>query len=164
MGLEEGERKFTDETSREFRIICLLSDLLHKITVCGLPGAEPPEPERLMPAPQGEPPEELFPADTVLFTGFFDRQAADEMAGQRAENEKDTMAGVGDDDIRQDGVGVPAAGAPDTHDVYFFPDDSAVPEFSDAALIITMDPAVSACATVRAGVQFRPVFIHIRLE
>ena len=74
------------------------------------------------------------------------------------------MAGIGDDDIRQDGMGMAAAGAPDTHDAYFFPDDSAVPEFSDAALIITMDPAVPACAAVRAGIQFGAVFIHIRLE
>lgn len=164
VGLEERERKFTDEAGGELRIIRPACDPIQECPVTGFPGAEPAEPEGLVFPPQGEPPEELVPADTIHFTGFLDGQIVDEVAGQGVDDEKDAVTGIGDDDIREDGVGVSTAGAPDTHDVYFFPDDSAVPEFSDAAFIITMDPAVPACAAVRAGIQFGAVFIHIRLE
>lgn len=161
MGLEERERKFTDEAGGELRIIRPACDLIQECPVTGFPGAEPAEPEVLVPAPQGEPPEELVPADTIHFTGILDGQMMDEVAGQSVDDEKDAVAGIGDDDIREDGMGMAAAAAYDPHDAHRLPDGGIVPELSYASLIIAVDLTAATRAAVRAGIQFGAVFIHI---
>ena len=77
-----------------------------------------------------------------------------EILRQDTEQEEQAVAGVGDDEIREDGMGM-AAVTDEAHDAEAVADWGAAHEIDQGTVIIGMDTAVPLCTTAWAGLQFR---------
>ena len=64
------------------------------------------------------------------------------MGSKNLQNKEEAVPGIRNDDIGENGVGMSAAGTPDTHDCHFLPDNRAVLKSPDLSPVIGMDMAV----------------------
>jgi len=71
---------------------------------------------------------------------------------------------IGDKEIREDGMRMPAGGTYDAHDTDSATANGPMLEIEDAAPVISMDAAVAPAPTARAGFLFRTECCHERLE
>lgn len=85
------------------------------------------------------------------------------MCRKDAEDKEKTVPGIRDDEIRKDGVGSAAVTdkAQDEHLTFYRP---AIYEINDPPAVISMDMAVSHCATAGAGFEFRSKRIHVGVK
>ncbi len=154
----------SDEPGREIGVVCLHGNGFHERTVVCFHGSQLSKPKIFMMLPERKPSAELISAYQVFITDLFSREMMAEMISQNTEDKEETVLGVRNNDIRQDGMGVSAAAASDTHDGHFFPDNRVIPVFSDISFVISKDSAVAAGTAAGTGFQFRAVLVHKRDE
>ena len=75
-----------------------------------------------------------------------------EILRQDTEDEEQAVAGVGDDEVREDGMGM-AAGTDEPHNTETVADRGTVYEVHQGAVIIGMDLAGPLYSTAGAGLQ-----------
>ena len=80
------------------------------------------------------------------------------------EDKKEAITGIGDDHIREDGMGMPAAYADQPEDRDFLCDGFPMDKIDDAAAIVSMDMAVAGGTADGAGLPFGAERSHIGLE
>lgn len=78
---------------------------------------------------------------------------AEEIFTDDAKDEEKTVGTVGDQGIGQDGMGAPAASAPDPGDTDSFTDGTAIEKIEDVALITGERDTASTTPAIRAGLQ-----------
>jgi len=71
---------------------------------------------------------------------------------------------VGDNEIREDGMGMAAGRTYDAHDTDSVTANSSMPEIEDVAPVISMDMAAAPTPTARTGFLFRAESCHKCLE
>ena len=107
---------------------------------------------------------ELFFRNIKAFTELFDGTKSGKVFSKDKKDEKQTVAGIRDDDIRENGVGMSAAFTEytrDTETVFLL---SAVLEVDDGSAVIIVDVAVSGTPADRAGLQFRLKILHVGVK
>ena len=113
---------------------------------------------------KGNPFEKLILGDSISFTELFDGVKFCKVFPEDAQDKEQAVAGVGDDDIRKDGVRMIAAVTEDPQDteIRFFL--SAELKVDDGSAIVVMDVAVSGASADGTGFQFRPKQSHVGLK
>ena len=86
-----------------------------------------------------------------------------EILCQDTEDEEQAVAGIGDDEIREDGMGM-AAGADEAKDAEAVSDRGAIYEIHQGTVIIGMDLAVACCPAEGTGLQLGTESNHERLK
>ena len=107
---------------------------------------------------------ELVPGNAEAFTEVLNGRTAQESFRQDTEDKKEAIAGIGDNHIREDGMGVPAAFADQPEDRDFLYDGFPMDKIDDAAAIVRMDMAVAGGTADGAGLPFGAERSHIGLE
>jgi hypothetical protein len=107
---------------------------------------------------------ELVPGNAEAFTEVLNGRTAQESFRQDTEDKKEAIAGIGDNHIREDGMGVPAAFADQPEDRDFLCDGFPMDKIDDAAAIVRMDMAVAGGTADGAGLPFGAERSHIGLE
>ncbi|HBA49024.1 MAG TPA: hypothetical protein DCZ91_14745 [Lachnospiraceae bacterium] len=159
MGLEEGPGKTADKGGGKIRISRLGGQGLQEGKARGFHGGKHAEPFLLLYPEELQPPVQLVKGDGEACAEPFHSGKVQEILRQDTEEEEQTVTGVGDDEIREDGVGM-AAGADETHDAEAVPDRDAVHEVHQGTVIVGMDPAGAFRATAGTGLKFRMEVIH----
>lgn len=77
------------------------------------------------------------------------------MLGKEAEDEEKSITGVRYDEIRENGMGVPAA-AYQAQDTEVMAHRGAIYKVYQGTAIIGVDPAKTFCSTAGTGLEFRP--------
>lgn len=95
---------------------------------------------------------QLGKGDGETFTKFLCCGEMQEILRQDTEDEEQAVAGVGDDEVREDGMGM-AAGTDEPHNTETVADRGTVYEVHQGAVIIGMDLAVPLYSTAGAGLQ-----------
>ena len=164
VGLQERFCEPADERGREFGVIRLFCDLFDERTAVHLFRGEYAEPQRLVCFPERKPVAELVPAYAVLVADPVSGLMSFDVIRKDMEDKDGSIPGVRDDDIRQDGVSVPAAVTFDPHDTDFLPADTIILEIPDASPVIGVDMAFPACPAGRAGLLLGSEKGHVGLE
>ena len=113
---------------------------------------------------------ELFPfiklvsGNAEVFTESLNRRTAEESFCQDTEDEEKAIARIGDDHIRKDSMGVPAAFADQPEDRDLLYDGLPMDKINDAAAIVSMDMAVARGTADGAGLLPGAEGIHVGLE
>ena len=81
----------------------------------------------------------------------------------RTEDEEQAVAGIGDDEIREDGMGM-AAGTDEAKDAEAVSDRGAIYEIHQGTVIIGMDLAAARCPAEGTGLQLGAESNHERLK
>ena len=82
-----------------------------------------------------------------------------EILRQDTEDEEQAVARVGDDEVREDGMGM-AAGTDEAHDAEAVADRGTTYEIHQGTAIIGMDAAGTPGPTAGTGLQFRAEPLH----
>ena len=106
----------------------------------------------------------LVPGNAEAFTEGLNGRTVQESFRQDTEDKKEAITGIGDDHIREDGMGMPAAYADQPEDRDFLCDGFPMDKIDDAAAIVSMDMAVAGGTADRAGLPFGTEGSHIGLE
>lgn len=99
-----------------------------------------------------EPPAQLRQGDGEAFTELLQGGKTDEILRQDAENEKQAIAGIRNDEIRNNGMGM-AAGADEPQDAEVMANRGAAYEVDEGASIVGMDAAGALRPTAGAGLK-----------
>ncbi len=106
----------------------------------------------------------LVPGNAEAFTEGLDGRTVQESFRQDTEDKKEAITGIGDNHIREDGMGVPAAFADQPEDRDFLYNGLPMDKIDDAAAIVRMDMAVAGGTANGAGLRFRAEGSHVGLE
>ena len=106
----------------------------------------------------------LIPGNAEAFTESLNRRAAEESFCQDTEDKEKAIARIGDDHIRKDSMGVPAAFADQPEDRDLLYDGLSMDKINDAAAVVSMDVAVARGTADGAGLLPRAEGIHVGLE
>ena len=137
--------------------------IFQKREIGSLQGREQAEPFIFLCMPKAEPAVELVPCDGKAFEDTFNGAETGKILSKDAENEKEAISGIRNDEVGKDGVGMPA-GADKTQDADFMPDGRTIYEINKGTLVIGVDLAGTFCPTERACPQLWMESIHERLE
>ena len=159
MGLEEGLRKAADKGGGEIRIGGQTHQGLQEREGSCLHGQEYAQPFLLLRPEEGQPPAQLRKADGETPAECLYGRQAQEILRQDTEEEEQAIAGVWDDEVREDGMGM-AAGTDEAQDAEAVADRNAAYEIHQGAVIIGMDPALPLCTTAGTGLQLRAESVH----
>lgn len=96
---------------------------------------------------------ELFLRDIKAFTELFDGMESGKVFAQDKEDEEQAVAGIGDNDIRKDGMGVSTAATEYTHDAEILLLLSSGLKVNDGSAVIIVDMAVASASTDGTGLQ-----------
>lgn len=107
---------------------------------------------------------ELLQGDIKVLTEMLDGMKPRKVFTQDKEDEEQTVAGIGDDDIRKDGMGMHTAVAEYTHDAEILFLLSAGSEVNDGSAIIIVDMTVSGTSTDGTGLEFRLKLFHVGVK
>lgn len=107
---------------------------------------------------------ELFFRNIKTLTELFNGMKPCKVPAQNSEYEEQTVAGIRDNDIRKDGMGMLAAITEHTHDADTFFQLFTVLEVGDGSAVVIVDMAVSGAAT--DGTCFQPELklLHVGVE
>jgi len=87
-----------------------------------------------------------------------------EVFAQDKEDEEQAVAGIGDNDIGKDGMGMLTAVTEHTHDAEIFFLLSARSEVNDGSAVIIVDMAVSGTPADGTGLQIRLKLLHVGVK
>ncbi|KAI4450499.1 hypothetical protein C823_005036 [Eubacterium plexicaudatum ASF492] len=104
-----------------------------------------------------------LPVPHVRVTCRFQVIKVQEILCQDTEDEEQAVAGIGDDEIREDGMGM-AAGTDEAKDAEAVSDRGAVYEIHQGTVIIGMDLAAARCPAEGTGLQLGAESNHERLK
>lgn len=107
---------------------------------------------------------ELFFRNIKALTELFDGMKPRKVLTQNKEYEEQTVAGIRDNDIRKDGMGMPAAFAEYTHDaeIIFLP--FAVSKVDDGSAVVIVSMAVSGASTDRTCFKLWLKLLHVGVK
>ncbi len=154
MGLEEGDSKTADKCTGKARVSRHLKKLFQEGEAGCLQGREYAHPFFLLPPEEAKPMVELFLCDKEAFTEPFHRSGTQEIFRKDAEDEKEAIGGVGDDEVREDGMGM-AAGTDKAQDAEAVADRASVDKVNKRTAIVGMDSAGAFHPTAGTGLGFR---------
>ena len=154
MGLEEGLCKTADKGGGEIRIGCLHEQGFQEGKAGSLHGGKGTEPLLLLRLEEIQPAAQLGKGDGEAFAEPFHSGKAQEILRQDTEEEEQAIAGVGDNEVREDGMGM-AAGTDEAHDAEAVADRGTTYEVHQGTAIIGMDAAGTPGPTAGTGLQLR---------
>ena len=154
MGLEEGLRKTADKGGGEIRIGRLDEKGFQERKAGSLHGGKRTEPFLLLQPEKLQPSVQLGKGDGEAFAEPFHGRNAQEILGQDTEDEEQAVTGVGDDEVRQDGMGT-AAGTDEAQDAKAVADGGAVYEIHQGTPVVSMDTAGALYPAAGTGLQLR---------
>ena len=140
MGLEEGLCKTADKGGGENRIGCLREQGFQEGKAGSLHGGKGTEPLLLLRPEKIQPAAQLGKGDREAPAELLHCGEAQEILRQDTEDEEQAVARVGDDEVREDGMGM-AAGTDEAHDAEAVADRDAADEVHQGAAIVCMDAA-----------------------
>ena len=140
MGLEERVRKTADKSGSEIRIGGLCGQVSEERKAGCFHGGKRTEPLFFLHPEQLQPPVQLGKGDGKALTDPLHCGEAQEILRQDTEEEEQAVARVGDDEVREDGMGM-AAGTDEAHDAEAVADRDAADEVHQGAAIVCMDAA-----------------------
>lgn len=114
--------------------------------------------------PESQPFMELFFRDIKALTELFDGMESGEVFPQDKEDEEQAVAGIRDNDIRKDSMGMFTAFAEYTHDAEILFLLSAGQEVNDGSAIITVDVTVSGTSTDGTCFQLGLKLLHVGVK
>lgn len=117
------------------------------------------EPFLLVHAEELEPPAQLGKGDRKASAEPLHGGKAQEILRQDTEEEEEAVAGVGDNEIWEDGMGM-SAGTDEAQDAEAVADGCAAYEIDQGAVIIGMNAAGSLCPTAGTGLEFGVEPLH----
>ena len=164
MGLEEGISGFIRKTAGEKGILRQPGNPKEEIQPGGFRVFQHPEPFLFVLGKDLFPFIELVPGNAEAFTEGLNGRTVQESFRQDTEDKKEAITGIGDDHIREDGMGMPAAYADQPEDRDFLCDGFTMDKIDDAAAIVSMDMAVAGGTADGAGLPFGAERSHIGLE
>ena len=164
VGLEEGISGFIRKTAGEKGILRQPGNPKEEIQPGGFRVFQHPEPFLFVLGKDLFPFIELVPGNAEAFTEVLNGRTAQESFRQDTEDKKEAITGIGDDHIREDGMGMPAAYADQPEDRDFLCDGFPMDKIDDAAAIVSMDMAVAGGTADGAGLPFGAERSHIGLE
>ena len=142
MGLEEGLPKTADKGGSEIGIAGCREQ--------GLQEGKGSKPFLLLHPEKRQETVQLGKGDGEPFTEPLHCREVQEILRQNAEEEEEAIAGVRDDEVREDGMGM-AAGTDQAQDAEAVSDGDAAYEIDQRTVVVGMDPAGTLCSTVGAG-------------
>lgn len=83
---------------------------------------------------------------------------------QDTQDKEKAIAGIGDNQIREDSMGVPAAITDQPEDSDFLHNGFPLDKVDDAAAIVSMDPAAQGGTADGAGFPLGPEGIHVGIK
>lgn len=107
---------------------------------------------------------ELLQGDIKALTELFDGMESCEVFPQDKEDEEEAVAGIRDNDIRKDGMGMFTAFAEYTQDAEMLFVLFAGQKVNDGSVIIIVNVAVSGTSTDRTSFQLRLKLLHIGVK
>jgi len=113
---------------------------------------------------EGLPFVKLVACDAKTFTELVHSRNSQEVFSHDAQQKEETIGGVGDDDIRKDGMGMCTAFTEKPEDDDLGPYRFTVYKIHYFPAIISMDMTVSLRTADRAGFQLWSERIHVRPE
>ena len=150
MGLEEGLCKTADKSGGEIRIGGLYGQVSEEGKAGCLHGGKGTKPLFLLHPEQLQPPVQLGKGDGEAFTEPLHSRQAQEIPRQDTEDEEQAVAGVGDDEVREDSMGM-ATGTDEAHDAEAVANRRAAYEVYQGAVIVCMDAAGTLRPTAGTG-------------
>ncbi len=108
---------------------------------------------------QGKPVVKLFRSNAETFTEPVNGSEPQEIFRQDAEDEEKAVGGIRDDEVRKNGMGMPA-GTAKAQDTEAVPDRYSAHEINQGTVIIGMGGAGTPGPAARAGLQFRTERVH----
>ena len=103
--------------------------------------------------PQGEPLIELVLRDFISFTELFNGKTACKVLSQKAQNEEQAVAGIRNNDIGKNGMGMLTAVTENPHHTKVGLLTFTGLEVNDGAAIVVMDVTVTGASTDGTGFQ-----------
>ena len=164
MGLQEGTCGESDEIHGKGRIRVQQDNLPEESSVVSFRSIQHATPLLTVRFPESQPFMELFFRDIKALTELFDGMKPRKVLPQDKEYEEETVAGIGDDDIRKDSMGVFTAVAEYAHDAEILFLLSARQEVNDGSAIIIVDVTVSGTSTDGTCFQLGLKLLHVGVE
>ena len=164
MGLQEGIGGFGDKTSGKQGELRQLRDHQKEIQPGSFGVFQYPQPFLFVPGKELSPSVKLVHGDTEAFTEALEGGTMEKSLSQDPEDKEKAIAGIGDDHIREDSMGVPAAFTNQPEDRDLLCDRLPMDKIDDAAAIVSMDMAVAGGTADGAGLPFGAERSHIGLE
>ena len=159
MGLEEGFCKTADKGGSKIRIGGLGDQCLQEGEGRDFHRGKCPEPFFLLHQEEFQKTVQLGKGDGETPAESLYRRKVQEILCQDTEDEEQAVAGIGDDEIREDGMGM-AAGTDEAHDAEAVADRGTTYEIHQGTAIIGMDAAGTPGPTAGTGLQFRAEPLH----
>ena len=153
MGLEEGFRKTPDEGGSKTGIAGCREQRLQEGKAGCLRGGKEPQPLLLLHPEKFQPAVQLGKGDGEAFAEPLHCREVQEILRQDTEHEEQAIAGVRDDEVREDGMGM-AAGTDQAQDAEAVTDRGTAYEINQGTAVVGMDPAGTFCPTAGAGLKF----------
>ena len=107
---------------------------------------------------------QLVSGNAETFTEALQGRNVQEGFCQDTKDKEKAIAGIRDDQVREDRMGMSTALAGQTKDSHFCSDGYPTDKVNDPASIIGMDLAMERGATVRTGLLFRAECIHVGIK
>ena len=150
MGLEEGLCKTADKGRGENRIGCLREQGFQEGKAGSLHGGKGTEPLLLLRPEKIQPAAQLGKGDREAPAELLHCGEAQEILRQDTEDEEQAVARVGDDEVREDGMGM-AAGTDEAHDAEAVADRDTTYKVDQGTAVISMDAAGTPGPTAGTG-------------
>ena len=164
VGLQEGISGFIRKVAGEKGILRQADNPQEEIQPGSFGVFQHPKPFLLMLGKELFPFIKLIPGNAEAFTESLNGRTAEERFCQDTKDEEKAIARIRDEQIREDGMGVPAAFADQPEDCDFLYDGLPMDKIDNAAAIVSMDMAVAGGTADRAGLPFGTEGSHIGLE
>ena len=159
MRLEEGLCKTADKGGGEIRIGRLGEKDLQEGKAGSLHGRKHAEPLLLLRLEEIQPAAQLGKGDGEALTESLHGRQTQEILREDAEDEEQAIAGVRDDEVREDGMGM-AAGTDEAHDAEAVADRDTTYKVDQGTSVIGMDAAGTPGPTAGTGLKFRVESLH----
>lgn len=153
VGLEEGDSKTADKCTGKVRVTRHLKKLFQEREAGCLHGRKHPHPFLLLPPEEAKPVVKLFLCDKEALTEPFHRSGTQEILRKNPEDKKETVGGVRDDEVREDGMGM-AAGTGKAQDAEAVADRTPLNKVNKGAVIVSMDSAGAFRPAAGTGLGF----------
>ena len=163
VGLQEGFRKTADEGTGKVRIGRLRVQEAEEGKAGGFHGRKHTQPLLLLHLEKPQPAVQLGKGDGEAFAELLNCGKVQEILRQDTEDEEQAITGVGDDEVREDGMSM-AAGTDEAEDAEAVSDGGAADEVNEGAVIVGMDPAGAFCPTAGTGLELWAESRHKRVK
>lgn len=159
MGLEKGFLEAADKGGGKIGIVRPCEQGFKESRTRGFHGGKSAKPFFLLCFENLQPAAQLRKGDREAFAELFDRGKAQEILGEDAQDEEQAIAGVWDDQVREDGMGM-TAGTDDTEDTKIMSDNGSGRKVNEGPAVVSMDAAGAFLSAGGTGLKLRAETIH----